>query len=397
MAESVSTKMEEKKAAYTGKKFRIAIIGCGGISQTHLDAYKNIPEVEIVAGVDIKPERLDIMHETWGVPRKNLFTDWKEMLKKVKPDAVDVCTPNGVHCAPVVDACNAGCHAFVEKPMAMTPAECEKMVAAARKNNVKLAVGFQFRYRPNSEALKQARDEGRFGKLMFVKCQALRRRGIPNWGVFGQKALQGGGPMIDIGVHILETAYDFLGAPTPVAASGNVWTYLGDKKEKTLVRSSWPNWDYKTYTVEDLAIGQIRFDNGAILQIESSFAAHIKDNDVFNFTAMGTEGGCSWEEGEIYTDMHDTMFNMKPSFIPSLDWTGLFTKKLQNWVDGCTKGTPLNAPGEMGLAVQRMLDAIYRSAAAGKEVTIGHSEYDVIPAKKAAAKKAPAKKAAKKK
>ena len=115
MAESVSTKMEGKQAAYKGKKLRVAIIGCGGIAQTHLNTYKEIPEVEIVAGVDIVPERLDVMHEKWGVPREALFLDWKEMLKVVKPDAVDVCTPNGVHCAPVVDACNAGCHAIVEK------------------------------------------------------------------------------------------------------------------------------------------------------------------------------------------------------------------------------------------------------------------------------------------
>ncbi len=367
MAESVSTKMDGPVKAYKGKKLRVAIIGCGGISQTHLTAYKNIPEVEIVAGVDIKPDRLDIMHDKWGVPKEALFKDWKVMLKKIKPDAVDVCTPNGVHCAPVVDACNAGCHAFVEKPMAMNPAECEKMIAAAKKAKVKLSVGFQWRYTPNTKALRAAREKGQFGKIMFVKCQALRRRGIPNWGVFGQKKLQGGGPMIDIGVHILECAYAFMGSPKPVAASGNIWTYLGDKP--STVRNAWPNWDYKTYTVEDLAIGQIRFANGAILQIESSFAAHI-EKDVMNFTAMGEKAGCSWETAAIFTDLNDLMVNAVPAYIGDGSWGNLFTEKLKNWVDGCLKGSPLNASGEDGLAVQKMLDGIYRSAAAGKEVTI---------------------------
>ncbi len=367
--ESRSVKIEASKKAFKGKKFRVAVIGCGGIAQTHLEAYKHIPEVEIVAGVDIDPERLKIMEEKWGLPKKALFTDWKEMLKKIKPDGVDVCTPNGVHCAPVVDACNAGCHAMVEKPMAMNPAECEKMIAAAKKNKVKLAVGFQQRYSPNTQVLINARDKGQFGKIMFVKCQALRRRGIPNWGVFGQKKLQGGGPMIDIGVHILECAYEFMGSPKPIAASGNVWTYFGNKPSKT--RSPWPNWDHKTYTVEDLAIGQIRFDNGAILQIESSFVAHIAKNSIMNFTAMGEKGGCSWENGEIYCDQNDLMVNMTPTFISNQDgWGSLFQIKLQNWVDACTKGTKLGAPGEAGLAVQKMLDGIYRSAAAGKEVTI---------------------------
>ncbi len=368
MSESVSTKIDGPAKGVKGKKLRVAIIGCGGIAQTHLKAFREIPEVEIVAGVDIKRDRLDIIRDTWGLPEEALFTDWKEMLRKIKPDAVDVCTPNGVHCAPVVDACKAGCHAFVEKPMAMTPAECEQMIAAAKKSNVKLSVGFQWRYHPKTTALINARNKGQFGNIMAVKCQALRRRGIPNWGVFGQTELQGGGPMIDIGVHILVCAYAFMGSPRPVAASGNTWTYMGNKASKT--RNAWPGWDHKTYTVEDLAVGQIRFENGAILQIESSFIAHIEKNDVFNFTAMGEKAGCSWDTTEIFTDMNDLMVNATPTFVGDGSWLVLFKAKLQNWVDGCRKGTKLVASGEDGLAVQKMLDGIYRSAEAGKEVTI---------------------------
>lgn len=368
MAKSVSTKMEDKKKEFKGKKLRVAIIGCGSIAGTHLDAYKQIPEVEIVAGVDILPERLDVMEEKWGVPRSALFTDWKKMLKEIKPDAVDVCTPNGVHCAPVVDACNAGCHAMVEKPMAMDPKECEKMIDAAEKNGVKLSVGFQQRYRDCTQALITARDQGQFGDIMFVKVRALRRRGIPNWGVFGQKELQGGGPLIDIGVHVIEAAYEFMGCPKPVAASANIWTYLGDKPSTT--RSSMPGWDWKTYTVEDLAIGQIRFENGAIMQVESAFACHMKESNVANFTAMGTKGGCNWEDAEIYTDLNDLMVNAKPVFIGPQPGVNAFVYKLQDWVNGCLKGTELGASGYDGLAVQKILDGLYRSAAAGREVTI---------------------------
>jgi predicted dehydrogenase len=249
----------------------------------------------------------------------------------------------------------------------MNPGECEKMIAAAEKAGKQLAVGFQYRYHPNTQFLKRSADGGEFGDIMFMKCQALRRRGIPNWGVFGQKEKQGGGPMIDIGVHIIECAYAFMGSPKPVAASGNIWTYLGDKP--STIRNAWPNWDYKTYTVEDLAIGQIRFENGALLQIESSFAAHI-EKDVMNFTAMGEKAGCSWESAAIFTDLNDLMVNAVPVYIGDGSWNYLFTTKLKNWVDGCLKGAPLNASGEDGLAVQKMLDGIYRSAAAGKEVNI---------------------------
>lgn len=356
----------EKKQAYTGKKLRVAFVGCGGISQTHLESMASMPDVEVVAGVDIKRDRLAIMKEKWGVTQ--LYEDWKTMLKEVKPDAVDVCTPNGVHAQPAIDAANAGCHVLVEKPMAMNPAECQKMIDAAAKNGKKLTVGFQYRYHPNTEFITRARDDGQFGNVMFVKCQALRRRGIPNWGVFGRKDLQGGGPMIDIGVHVIEMAHYVMGSPKPVAASGNTWTYLGNKKSDVV--SQWPNWDYKTYTVEDLAIGQIRFENGAILQIEASFAAHIKE-DVWNFTLMGDKGGASWDPPALFSDRAGTMINSQPAFLSNkTDFHSLFTSKIRNWVDGCLKGTSLRAPGEAGLAVQKILDGVYRSAEAGKEVKI---------------------------
>lgn len=351
---------------YKGKKFRVAFIGCGGICQTQMGALQQMPDVEVVAGVDILPERLKTFQEKWGVTK--LYKDWKKMLKEIQPDGVSVCTPNGVHAAPAIDAANAGCHVISEKPMAMNPGECERMIAAAKKAKKKLVIGFQYRYHPNTQFLKRARDNGEFGDIMFVKCQALRRRGIPNWGVFGQKKLQGGGPMIDIGVHVIEMAHYFMGSPKPVAASGNTWTYMGNKASKVVC--PWPNWDYKTYTVEDLAIGQIRFDTGAILQIEASFVAHI-EKDIWNFTFMGTKGGGQWDPPMICADHHDTMINSSPYFVgDQTSFDKLFYIKLRNWIDGCVKNTPLEAPGEAGLAVQKMLDGVYRSAAAGKEVPI---------------------------
>ncbi len=368
-AKAVPGKAAPKKAAPA--KLRVAIIGCGGISHTHMAAYKAIPEVELVGFCDINPDRLKEYQEKYEVKPELCFEKWDDLFKTVKPDAVDICTPNGVHCPAAVASAKAGCHIIVEKPMAMSPDECEQMIAAAKAAKVKLAVGFQHRFNSKTDYLVQARDEGQFGKLMFVKCQALRRRGIPNWGVFGQKELQGGGPMIDIGVHVVEMAHYFMGSPKPVAATGNCWTYIGDKPSE--VMSMWPNWDYKTYTVEDLAIGHIRFDNGMIMQIESSFAAHI-DKDVWRFTAMGDKGGCCWDPLQIFTDKAGAMVHITPDYVApdwNKNWTYLFERKLQNWVDGILKGTPLRASGEEGLAIQKILDGIYRSAAAGgKEVSI---------------------------
>ncbi|NLF94221.1 MAG: Gfo/Idh/MocA family oxidoreductase [Oligosphaeraceae bacterium] len=347
------------------KKLRWAIIGCGGISETHLRAIENIPEIEVVGGCDIKPERLELMRSKYGFTKT--YAQWDKMLKELKPDIVDVCTPNGVHKPAVIAALNAGCHAITEKPMAMDPAECQEMIDAAVINGRKLCCGFQMRYHPACDMFMRAREAGDIGDIMFVKCRALRRRGIPNWGVFGQKELQGGGPMIDIGVHIIESAHYCMGAPRPVAASGNCWTFMGDRPSNVV--SSWPNWDYKTYTVEDLAVGQVRFDNGAIMQIESSFCNHI-ENDVHTFEIVGTKGGFSFKDATLYTDHAGTMLNSKAAFLPSTDFGALFIAKFKNFASAILHDTPMRSPGEAGLAVQKIIDGVYRAAAAGKEVSI---------------------------
>lgn len=357
----------EQKSEYTGRKFRVAVIGLGGIAQTHMTALRTMDDVEVVAGVDIEQFKLDNFRNRWGVDK--LYLDWKKMLEEVKPDGVDVCTPNGVHSQPTIDSLNAGAHVICEKPMAMTPAESQAMIDAGKKNGKKLTIGFQYRYHPNTQFIKRAAESGEFGDILFVKCQALRRRGIPNWGVFGQKHLQGGGPMIDIGVHVIEMAHYVMGSPKPVAATGNTWTFLGNKASNVI--SQWPNWDHKTYTVEDTAIGHIRFDNGSILQIEASFVAHI-EKDTWNFNLMGTKGGAQWDPPMIFRDEMGYMTNTAPGFVPNTgDFPAMFKIKLRNWVDTCTKGGENFAPGEAGLDVQKILDGVYRSAAnGGKEVTI---------------------------
>ena len=351
------------------KPFKLAIIGTGGISHAHATGYSKLgDQVQIVAGCDIKQSALDSFCAKWGKDIRQ-YKDYNEMLREEKDvDAVSVCTPNGVHRDPTIAALNAGKHVIVEKPMAMNPGECEKMIAAARKAKKKLVIGFQYRYHPNTRFIKRAVDDGRFGDIMFVKCLALRRRGIPNWGVFGQKKLQGGGPMIDIGVHCLEMAHYAIGSPEPEAAVGSCFTYLGNKPSN--VFCSWPNWDHKTYTVEDLAVGHIRMKNGVVIHIEAAFACHI-EKDVWNFQIMGEKGGCRWDPPAIFTDRAGHMTNYSPTHTGSGGFDALFASKLRNWVDACLYNKPLEAPGEAGLAVQKILDGVYRSAAnGGKEVAI---------------------------
>jgi predicted dehydrogenase len=348
------------------KPLRIGFIGCGGIAQTHMGYFTKMPGVTIVAGADIRQVALDNMTSKWGVPASHLFTDFNEMLKAVGSDidAISVCTPNGVHAAAAIAAANAGKDILCEKPIAMNPVEAQAMADAVHANGVKFVMGFQHRYEPRSKYVRDLIEQGALGKIMYVRAQALRRRGIPNWGVFGRKELQGGGPMIDIGVHILDTAHSLIGNPKPITASGNTWTWMGDKPSG--VKSQWPNWDHETYTVEDLAAGMIRFENGTILTLESSFCNHIKE-DVFDIQIMGEKGGVIWSTSDTYTDWEGYMINAKPAFYPNWD---MWQYKLQHFVDVVRDGRTNECPVEHGVMVQKMLSGIYASAEQGKEVSI---------------------------
>lgn len=351
-----------KQASSEKKKLRVALIGAGGIAGTHTENYKKFDDVDVVGACDVSEAGLKKFGGKYGVSA--LFPDWKTLIKETRPDAVSVCTPNGLHCQPTIDALNAGCHVLVEKPLAMNAAEGQKMIDAAKKNKKHLVIGFQHRFEGKTRLLKRAVDEGLFGKILFVRVQALRRRGIPNWGVFGRKELQGGGPLIDIGVHCLEMAHYTIGSPEPEAATGNIWTYMGNKPSD--VASMWPGWDHKTYTVEDLAIGHIRMKNGAVIHIESAFATHI-EKDLWTFQIFGEKGGATFEPFALFHDQAGMMMNSTPAFVPKVE---IFPYKMRHFVDVCLNDRKCEAPAEHGLMVQKMLDGIYASAEAGKEVKI---------------------------
>ncbi|HEY8668800.1 MAG TPA: Gfo/Idh/MocA family oxidoreductase [Tepidisphaeraceae bacterium] len=345
------------------RKFKIGFIGAGGIALHHMKYLAAMEGVEIAAAADVSPKSLSKAEEMYKIPK--LYTDYKQMLKeRTDLDAVSVCTPNGLHAPAAIAALEAGKHVLVEKPMAMNVAEGQAMLDAAKKAGKHLVVGFQYRFDAKSFIIRQQIAAGAFGKILFVRCQALRRRGIPNWGVFGRKDLQGGGPLIDIGVHILEMAHYMIGAPRPVAASGSTFTFLGNQPSDVL--SMWPNWDYKSYTVEDMAIGQVRFADNAMLHIEASFVAHIPQ-DVWNVQIMGEMGGAIWDPIQIFKDQEGLMANITPGYVPQWDH---FERKMKHFVEVCRDGRKSEASAEDGLAVQKMLDGIYASAEAGREVGI---------------------------
>jgi predicted dehydrogenase len=352
-------------------KLRVGVVGAGGIAGAQIERLRKAKrdDWEVVAAADIHAGRLAEFADKWGIPKR--VADWKKLVADPGVDAVTVCTPNKLHCAPAVAAARAGKHVMVEKPMAMNAAECAQMCAAARKAGTVMQIGFQQRFNAASQFLRRVVAEGGLGKILYVRAQAMRRMGIPSWGVFGRKDLQGGGPLIDIGVHILECAHYIMGRPQPTHASGATHTYLGDRKPE--VATHMGDWDWKTYTVEDLATGYIRFAGGATLTLESSFAAHI-EKDAWNITIMGTKGGATLDPLTLFTHRHGAMTNETPTHVGFQDG---FDFKMKHWLEVIQDGAKSDAPGEDGLMVQQMLDGLYASADAGREMAIK----PMIPAK----------------
>ncbi len=347
------------------KKLGIGIIGSGGIAQNaHMPGYAAVPDLcKIVAVADVNPDTAKAAAEKFNV--KHVFTDYKKLLEMDEVDAVSVCTPNYLHHEPTIKAFEAGKHVLCEKPIAMNAAEAAEMVAAGRKAKKKLMVGYNLRFAPTNQLLKKYIEAGDLGEIYFARAQALRRRGIPGWGVFIDKSKQGGGPLIDIGVHILDLTLWLLGHPKPVAASGQTYAKFGKRSD---IVGFMGQWDYKNFTVEDFAIGLIRFENGATISLESSFVANIPE-DVFTSTLCGTEGGAVTHPLTIVREQHRSLQTFRPE-IPNAD-IATHSAEVKHFCEAILNDTEPLTTGEHGLAVAQIMDAIYASSEAGKEVPIG--------------------------
>ena len=341
---------------------RVGIIGTGGIARSvHIPNYLKCEDVKVVACSDVVEASAKSCGKEFDIP--NVFTDYKKMLKDVELDIVSVCTPNFMHKDPTIDALNAGMHVLVEKPIGMNADEGRAMCAAAKKAGKKLAMGLMTRQQSDMQALKRVIDAGDMGEIYYARAQALRRRGIPGWGVFIEKDKQGGGPLIDIGVHIMDSCLWLMGHPKPTAVSGNAYTKFGNRKD---VLGLMGQWNVDTFTVEYFAVGLVRFANGATMEIESSFAANIQ-NDVLDIKLLGDKGGASLDPLRIYTERNKTLYDITPVHLPRV---GAHEVNIRKFVQAIRDGGEVPVPGEEGLMVTEIIDAIYKSSDANREIQL---------------------------
>lgn len=376
-------------------KLRVGIIGSGGIAEgAHAPGYKALPDdCELVACCDVRPERAEAFAERFDLA--HWYTDYRELLALPELDAVSVCTPPFMHRDATVAALDAGLHVLCEKPMAMNVAEAQDMVAAAERAGKVLTIGHQQRFSPAAQAVKRAVDAGELGDIYYAKTAALRNRGAPTWGVFHIKQLNGGGPLIDIGVHALDVTMWLMGSPRPVAVFGATYMALAHRPG---LQNRMGTINIEEYDVEDLAAALVRFDNGATLMLETSWLLQMTERGASYTQLFGTEGSARLDPFQIVRDVDGAPEDVTPELPPPAPDPPQQPKPPAPAAEGAPAGAevapaeeavtwrrqpsverfvqaalgraePLVKPEET-LNVQRVMDALYRSAETGQLVEI---------------------------
>jgi len=360
-----------------GKTLKAGIIGCGGIANgKHMPSIEQIEEIEMTAFCDIVIERAQKVAEQYGTADAKTYKDYKALLADKTIDVVYVLTPNREHSFITIDALNAGKHVMCEKPMAKTSKEAKEMVEAAKKTGKILTIGYQNRFRENSQYLKKMVERGDLGEVYLAKAHAVRRRGVPTWGVFLDGEAQGGGPLIDIGTHALDLALWTMNNYKPKTVLGSVYHKLNERGDSGNIFGPW---DPAGFTVEDSAFGFITMEDGATIILESSWALNTVDEGEAIATLCGTKAGIDMKEsqeslrinGDDLGKTYVTRPNLEVGGVPFYEGESKTPQVSEQrvFIDAILKGTPLTVLPEQAYVVTQILEAIYESAKTGKAVT----------------------------
>lgn len=349
------------------KKLKVGVIGNGSISSLHLDAYEKNEDVELYAVCDLVVSRAEKTAEKYGATR--VYADYEEMLKDDELDAVSICTWNDTHARISIDALKAGKHVLVEKPLCRTLEQAYEIERAVKESGKVLQVGFVRRYAMNAAVLKRFIDEGELGDIYYAKATLLRRIGNPG-GWFADKNRSGGGPLIDLGVHVIDLCWYMMGKPKVVSVTGQTYEKLGNRSHvKNFSFYQAADYDASRNDVEDMANAYVRFDNGATLIVDASYSLHAL-NDELSVKLYGTRGGAEIEPSlSIVTEKHDTIVNVTPQIDhPEFDFEGAFRNEIDHFVKSCRGEAETLSPVEDGVEMMKILCGIYESSAKGAEI-----------------------------
>ena len=275
------TPPSQKKEIKFDRKLKFGIIGTGWIAESHVEALKQMPDVDIVAGADLIPGKAEAFFERYGVENVHCYLSHTDMLEHETLDAVCVCTYNKTHAQCTIDALNKGIHVILEKPMCVTTEEAVEIIRAEKKSGKLLSLGFQPRMDENMKMIKKVVDSGELGQIYYIQTGGGRRRGIPN-STFIEEKTAGIGALGDIGCYSLDMVLNAIGYPKPLTVTGYRSGFFGSNPKYNNPE------DAKRFNVDDFAAAFVRLEGGIILDFRIAWAMHIDTPG--DTIIMGTEG-----------------------------------------------------------------------------------------------------------
>jgi predicted dehydrogenase len=357
--------LNRRRDTIVAETLKVGVIGVGGIAGTHFPGWRDSPLAEVVALADLAPEVLNRVGEAQGVKRR--YAKPEELIADPEIDIVDICTPNMYHAPLAIAALEAGKHVLCEKPLAPTPEAIQDMIRARDKSGKLLMTAQHFRFEGTAKALKAEIDTGALGEIYHARSWMLRRSGAPIRPGFIMKQHSGGGPCIDIGVHILDLTLWMMRHPRPVAVSGITQDRLARRPGAF---SNMGGLIPDSFDVEEFAAAFVRFANGATLVLEVSWLLHHKTTgEDMQMWLYGEQGGAHWPPNEILTTDNATRQHKNMQLV-NAERGEAHAKECVAFADAVANGKPSPVPAEESLDVITILDALYRSSASGREIRL---------------------------
>ena len=373
---------KEEKAVDTSRKVKVGIIGTGWIAEAHIEQYKLMPDVEVVAMADLVPGKAEAFAKKFGIEGCKFYPSHKELIDAGEVEAVSICTYNCQHAAPAIYALENGVHVMLEKPFTVTLEEAVEVMKAEKKSGKILTIGFQPRMAANMQMIKKIVDSGELGKIYYLQAGGGRRHGIPTpYGTtFIEKDTGGIGAMGEIGSYSLDMLLNAVGYPKPLTVSGYTSAYLGTNPEYYTYDGN-PAEYAELFGVDDFAAGFVRLEGGIILDFRISWAMHM--DTCGDALILGTKGGLRIPSTDCWNGDFDKPLTVYKDVagkrvqynIPVLENSEpLFFKKIRSFVDAVKEGGEPTVPSSQIIYNQAIIDGIVKSNEIGREIEINIPE-----------------------
>lgn len=350
-------------------KLRVAIAGLGTISERHRCAVNACPLMELTTICTRSEDNLKKRASQWGVNKT--YSNYQTMLNDCDIDAIVLTTPNHLHAEMTVEALQSGKHVLCEKPPAITADDAKNMMETAQKTGKLLMYGMMFRFSPKHRVFAELRESGVFGEIYYAKGGIVRRCGSPG-GWFAEKKLSGGGPLMDLGPHIIDLAVYVMGSPKAESVFARTFSKT-ENLDNIKFQDGYKAIDSnpRTCNIEELAVVMVNFENGACLSVETSFCSHIKEDSMY-LNLLGSKAGAEIDpQFSISTAQNGYLMDITPRLTGAdFDYQQAINDEVAHFADCILNGKECIPNAQVGYELMKIIDGAYRSADSGEIIKL---------------------------